>query len=489
MSKIFTEAFTSSLKGMYKVGVWLYGQQRLNQEVGARFATKKEIKELINSSNQGVLVDGMESRLSETRSFQSVGVFAPPGYGKTAGFIIPNILDKARQRCSLLITDPSGEIYQNTSAYLHSQGYDIHLINPTEPEISSLFNPFESLNHQHLDQIGALCSAIILSKYGNDKEPIWNDGAIDILELLAKCLAYSCPEQLTLPNLNTLVQKFGANGQALDDWVASHSFNPSTTDDTSIIEAWKSLIAQEGKMLNSFVTILRTALKPFNNRQVQQLFSGNDIDFKQFRQKKTAIYLSLKENKLHYYQFLIDLFYTKFFDAMMQSPPHRKSLDVYCYLDEFGHSYIDGFSNIINNIRKYRVSVSMVFQNIAQITARYGQEEGSAIKSAMANSIILAGTDIRTAREQSEKIGKRVIQQRKSVEDTLEHYTQLDLLPPEQIRTLTADQLLFISGNHHPFITHFVNFFDRKSKYHSASKKGSYPMPPKKRVPVNKLVI
>ena len=336
MSKIFTEAFTSSLKGMYKVGVWLYGQQRLNQEVGARFATKKEIKELINSSNQGVLVDGMESRLSETRSFQSVGVFAPPGYGKTAGFIIPNILDKARQRCSLLITDPSGEIYQNTSAYLHSQGYDIHLINPTEPEISSLFNPFESLNHQHLDQIGALCSAIILSKYGNDKEPIWNDGAIDILELLAKCLAYSCPEQLTLPNLNTLVQKFGANGQALDDWVASHSFNPSTTDDTSIIEAWKSLIAQEGKMLNSFVTILRTALKPFNNRQVQQLFSGNDIDFKQFRQKKTAIYLSLKENKLHYYQFLIDLFYTKFFDANDAVPPSPKKLGLY-----LSHSYIE----------------------------------------------------------------------------------------------------------------------------------------------------
>ncbi|NVK30112.1 MAG: type IV secretory system conjugative DNA transfer family protein [Gammaproteobacteria bacterium] len=485
MSKLIAGTFT----GLFKAGKWLYGQQRLSKETGARFATPSEIKALTRSSNTGVLIDGRNKRLSNIDSFQAVGIFSPPGRGKTSGYIIPNILDKARQNCSMLVSDPSGEIFEHTSGYLKSRGFDIHVLCPSEVEYSSQFNPFDGLDHRHIDEIGMLCQSIILSKYGGDKEQIWNDGALDIQETLAKCLAYSRPDMLNLPNLNYLIQRFGADGRSLDDWVAENSTNPNIPTDTTVVDAWKSLISQQEKMLSSFATIARTSLKPFNNRQVQELFFGNDIDFSRFRKRKTIVFIKLKENKMQYYQFLIDLFYTKFFSAMTSAIPSRRELDVYCFLDEFGHAYVHNFPTIINNIRKYRVSLSLVFQSVSQITNKYGQEGGKTIKSAISNYLVFAGADMETAREQSQKIGKRVIQQKASFDDHVDKYNQLDLMPPESIRTLDANKLLFLSGNHHPFVTEFTPYYERSSPYRSASKKKAFSLPHRGSRSANRLVI
>lgn len=484
-----SELVIDSLKGIYKATAWLYGQNRLSKEIGARFATSREIRKIVNSSNRGVLVDGKNKRLSEKSSFQAIGIFSPPGKGKTSSYIIPNILDKASQNCSILVSDPSGEIYRQTSGHMKSKNYTIHLINPTNINTSSLFNPFEGLDHNNMIEIGAICTSIVMSKYGSDKEQVWNEGAIGLLELFAKCLAYSCPEKLNLPNLNYLVLKFGSDGKALDDWIVENSYNPSMPEDTSIIDEWKSIVANDSKMLQSFITILKVALKYLNNRQIQSLFYNDDIDLKNFRKKKTIIYISLKENQLKYYQFLIDLFYTKFFSVMTDKEPSKNDLDIYCFLDEFGNSYVDGFSTTINTIRKYRVSLSLVFQNISQITAKYGQEEGKSIKSAISNYIIYSGADIQTTREQSDKIGKRILQQKRSFEDPIQQYTQIDLLPPEKIRTLESNELLFISGNNHPFILETTPFYKSYSRFNSASKKTTHEIQAKNRKPINKLVI
>ena len=75
----------------------------------------------------------------------------------------------------MLITDPSGEIYKHTSGQLKSQGFEIKTINPMEQGTSSHFNPFDGFDHNNLIEIEATCASIILSKYGSDKEQVWND--------------------------------------------------------------------------------------------------------------------------------------------------------------------------------------------------------------------------------------------------------------------------------------------------------------------------
>jgi type IV secretory pathway TraG/TraD family ATPase VirD4 len=215
------------------------------------------------------------------------------------------------------------------------------------------------------------------------------------------------------------------------------------------------------------------------------LFEHNEIDFEAFRRQKTAIYIKLSEDQADYFQFLIDVFYAKFFAAMMKGSPDPSKLDVYCYLDEFGSSYVDNFSMIINNIRKYRVSLSLVFQGISQIEEKYGDKKAKSITTGILTSIIYGGADPITAKLFSDKIGTKVIQQKRKHEDADINYASTPLLAPEAIRTIPAGKALLVSSNQPALIFDFKQYFKSGSPFKRAVKKGAYkqpirPQPPKK---------
>lgn len=474
-----SDLLKKTFKGVFEVGKFIVKGKVLKKEVGARFATNKEQRKIINTRNKGVLVDGKNKRLSSKDSFQHLTIIAKPGGGKTTGYIIPNILDKASQNCSLLITDPSGEIYKRTSKYLKNKGFDIIRLNPNNLEKSACFNPFQGLDANNIIEIEQVCNSIILSKFGNDKDPLWNEGAISILEIFAKCLAYSMPDNLNLPNLNYLIQMFGEDGSALDDWVVENSFNPLDPNDRSIIHSWTGITTSNPRMLSSYVTIAKTALKQINNWQIKQLLFSDDMQLDSFRKRKTAIYLNIPENQQKYYQFLINLFYSKFFSVLMEKEPSKKDLDVYCFLDEFGNAYVDDFQTIVNTIRKYRVSLSLVLQGISQFEEKYGKDKAESIKSGISNYIIYSGADYKTAKEQSDIIGQKVLVQRNDFTDIIERYNQTNLLPADKIRTLKRNQILFMSANRHPFIVDFLPYYEN-SKFKRLVKKGAYIMPKKR---------
>lgn len=469
MSKILKDTFV----GLGKVGGYLAKGYMLKKEDGARFASKSEEGELFHRRNRGLIVDGVNKRLSEKDSFEHIAIIAPPGKGKSTGYIRPNIYDKAAQNCSMVITDPSGELYDDTSQHLRDKGFEILTLRPEDLSVSSKFNPFHGLDARDIIEIEQICTSIILSKYGSDKEGMWNDGAISLLEVFAKCLAYSMPDYLNLPNINYLAQMFGADGSDLDDWVMDHSLNPYDSSDSSLVDSWMGIVSSNEKMLSSYSTIVKTALKQLNNREVQKLLSVDNLDLQSFRKRKTAIYLVIPENQGKYYQFLVDIFYSRFFSIMMDHQPVRGELDVYCFLDEFGNSYINNFQSIVNNIRKYRVSLSMVFQGVSQITEKYGEQAGQSIKSGIGTFMIYAGADLHTAKEQSEILGKRRIIHRDSLLDRQEKYEEVELLPSDKIRTLADNQVLFVSSNKHPLIFEFTPYY-QNGKYKSMARKGAY---------------
>lgn len=72
-------------------------------------------------------------RLSERESFQNVCLIARVGAGKTSRFIIPNILDKAGSRCSLVVNDPKGEAFDATSGAMQGRLQDRKPLIPSTP--------------------------------------------------------------------------------------------------------------------------------------------------------------------------------------------------------------------------------------------------------------------------------------------------------------------------------------------------------------------
>jgi type IV secretory pathway TraG/TraD family ATPase VirD4 len=62
--------------------------------------------------------------------------------------------------------------------------------------------------------------------------------------------------------------------------------------------------------------------------------------------------------------------------------PTKKTLPLYCIYDEFGLSSIPNMLNYANTVRSYKVSISILMQNINQLTFRYGTTEGKIVLGA-----------------------------------------------------------------------------------------------------------
>lgn len=68
----------------------------------------------------------------------NVLVIGGTGTGKTFKYIKPNIL---QENCSMIITDPSGDIFRSFAPYLMSRGYNVYLFNASDFTLSNHYNP------------------------------------------------------------------------------------------------------------------------------------------------------------------------------------------------------------------------------------------------------------------------------------------------------------------------------------------------------------
>lgn len=153
---------------------------------GAEFASPLKYRGYLSPFNEGLLLDGYKLALSEQDSFQNVCVIARVGAGKTSRYIIPNVLFRAEQKCSMVVNDPKGEVYGATSSYLKSLGYRLIVVSPDNPEHSSRFNPLlEAKNDVELDQIAEI---IMKAGSADKKDEFWTQNAMRYVSLFLRCL-------------------------------------------------------------------------------------------------------------------------------------------------------------------------------------------------------------------------------------------------------------------------------------------------------------
>ena len=110
---------------------WHWWRDRhIRAENAAYFLDSKSERELLSGSNKGLVLDGVDARLSADDSFRNLAVIATTGAGKTSSFILPNLL--TLDDCSIVTTDPSGTLYERTSGDLKKRGYDVVRLDPVK---------------------------------------------------------------------------------------------------------------------------------------------------------------------------------------------------------------------------------------------------------------------------------------------------------------------------------------------------------------------
>ena len=441
------------------------------QKPGARFMGFFERMMLLNAGNRGFLVDGHKRRLSEKNSFQSVVTVGGMGRGKSSVFVMPNLY--TLDDCSFVVSDTSGEIYQQTSGYLASKGFQVRVLNLMNPAESETYNPL-ARGRDHTS-IAKAAEIIVRSAFHDpSQDPFWNAGAEKIIRIFIQCLYNrGDPAFTNLANVKHLIAQFDAHlpqaGQLsrVDQFVLD-----ATRGDPSTFSDYQGFTGGNERTMLSFLSTADAALSPIGNPHIASLTASNSIDFAELRQRKTVLYVLVRQQDMPYYRFLLNLFYTDLFDALLTTPtPGQRP--VYMLLDEFGHLTIPKFETYATTARKYNVGFWIFLQSLAQLESRYGKHDAETILDGLQSEIYLPGLNLDTASRLEHRIGRMMTGGGGSK----------PLLSADEIIRMDDDRALFLYSNKYPARLKVKPYF-KQWAMKRASKMTPAPMPRRATAPI-----
>lgn len=428
----------------------------------SKMMEEREQSKLFSSFNKGLVLDGMKKRLSLKDSFNHLALVSRTGGGKTTSFVIPNVFTLAQEKNSMVITDISGELYEKTSGYLKQQGYKIYVLNPEDLEESIGYNPlYYATSSTKIDELVSILIASSGEKI--DSGSFWYQGAKTIISILIRALVCNMQhEYINLVNVRHLLNNYGTDGRNIKDFIDS-------LDDDVLYYEFKGFSEGNPQTILSILATANVALNTIGiNDNLASLTSHHTINFDKFRKEKSVLYIKIPGQKQKQYSFLINIFYSQFFNYMMETLPQKNDLPVFCLLDEFGNMNIPNFDTIITTIRKYKISVSIILQDLAQIKSKYGEAEANTIlNGGIASKLFYNGAD-KEITEMLEKIlGKEELVRVDSRGSF--NYKDKPIMSADEIRTMKDNEALFIMSNKLPakiqFKPYYKSFlFDKYSK-------------------------
>jgi type IV secretion system protein VirD4 len=415
----------------------------------AELMSRSEASKLLSAKNTGFVVDGDQRRLSEDMSCRNMCVVATTGGGKTAGFIIPNIMQQSTG--SMVITDPSGAIFEKTAGDLARRGYKVKIISPQQLERSIRYNPLAQA--VTVPEINEVAHILVKTANPNSKDPFWTDSAEALLAFLIRTLKRTGDEAfMNLANLYHLLNHFG-DGRGLNTFMAKYA------DDTAFAE-YKAFVSQSTNTMQSILSTAKTSLKFMADPELAELTATSSFSFESLRQEKTALFLIFPQARLSYYSFFLNLFYTQLFQYCLDDGAYRRgALPVYFLLDEFGHLAIPGFGSIITTTRQRRIAIAIILQSLSQLESRYGKQEAhTIINGGIASKIFYSGLDHETTRMLEAMLGTA----RREVRDSENrlHIKDDPILTAAEIRTMKDTEVIGFFANKRPAKFEIVRYFE-----------------------------
>lgn len=236
-------------------------------------------------------------------------------------------------------------------------------------------------------------------------------------------------------------------------------------------------------MESSFLGVAIEALELMGDPDLAQVMSENDIDFGSMRTQKTIVYLIVPEGEAKDYSFLISLAYSQAFDEWIQAykdihkhTPNRHPIPVFCIMDEFANlGAISNFEGFITTVRKYDISLSLLFQSQAQLIKNYGPHVAEIILDNTSTKIILPGCSYQTTKATEQMIGKEVTEY--TTKDGAVHVKERNLINADRIRTLKEDHAILLIQSADPIVLKDITPFYENEEFKAYTKLPPAPFP------------
>lgn len=440
------------------------------REIDSRWATLDEMKKKFSFVNieeneiEGagipIISDGRSSYVDSTESHSLL--IGSTGSGKTRRIILPLISFLLYNNESVIVTDPKGELFEQTSGAFKDKGYKIITLNFRDPRRSDCWNPL-AVPYQYF-QIGQIDKAMEMINdialnimYDDDKskDPFWEKSAVDYFMGLTLGLCEDArPEQITLNNISYMntsgQEKFGIRSNYIKEYFMLKSkYSNAYTCASGTIEAPDDTRA-------SIISVFQQKLRVFTSQEnLSQMLSHSNFNLEDIGASKTIVYLIIQDEKSTYHPLataFIKQCYEVLIDCAIKNNgklPVRTNF----ILDEFGNlPPIIDMTSIVSAARSRNIRLTMAIQSNKQLDSVYGESSAEVIKNNCNNLIFLYGRDLKTLKEISELCGNKEEQLDFNVFETK------PLITTSQLQHLSLGEAIFITKENYPYKTKLPDF-------------------------------
>eukprot|EP01037_Dinobryon_pediforme_P007928 gene7928-8000_t len=207
--------------------------------------------------NTGFVVS-KNRKLCRRKSFENVLLCGPTGSGKTTRLLLKNLY--SLKNCSLIVNDPSKELYKLSSGYL-SKYFTIQTLSFSDSAASVGFNILSRIKKPNdINKVAHLLVAASLDK-GNSSDPFWSLQSKTLLQLLIRLTLLQPEQYCNMANVVHLLHYFSAYPEKIDVLIAQ-------SNDEKLILDYKSFISTPEKTLQNIVASAKAALQLFDDPEI-----------------------------------------------------------------------------------------------------------------------------------------------------------------------------------------------------------------------------
>lgn len=465
-----TPRFLLIFTGLYAVIVLAASSEHRNTRPGeehgsARWGNAKELNRryrdtqgpnLLMTRNIRIGVDGYKHKHNT-----NVLVVGGSGTGKTRTYAVPNVLEAG---CSMVITDPKGEILRKTGGFLKRAGYEVRVFDLLNPDASFCYNPFRYVRDDK--EVLQLITNLIQNTtppHAQSSDPFWEKSETALLQALMLYLLHEAPPEEQ--NFGMVMELLGsAQVKEKDENFESPLdilFERLAMRDPESIAVKQYGIYKQaaGKTAKSILVSVGIRLAAFNLPQIARLTMTDELHLDDLGERRVALFCCIPDSdkSLNY---LVGMVYTQLIQTLFYQADrvHRGRLPVpvHCLMDEFPNISLpkDSFQSALATMRSRGIFCSIIVQNIAQLKSMY-KDSWESLVGLCDEFLYLGGNEQGTHKYVSELIGKETVETtsrslsrgRSGSSSTSHQQTARDLMTPDEVRLLSNDKaLLFVRG-------------------------------------------
>lgn len=445
MQKLFELIFSlleNSLRFLFEFAETVFGLiSKKNKGYHAEFASQGT---LLSNNYNGFCLTGQRN-LSVKNSYQNALCVGGTGTGKSSVVLLPSIFT---MQSSLIIHDPSGELFTKSAGYLKHRGYEIKVLNFANPNVSCGYNPLaRAKSSSDIQKIASMLVSTAMG--GNSKDPFWNTQGVSLLAMLITILKKQDIQYQNLYNVRQLLNKLGGSPKDVDALFSRDA-------DEVLYSEYKSFISYDEKVISGVISTAKAALQIFSDESVAKVTATDNLNMEDFRLRPTALFIQNSVADQKFYSVLTSIFFEQFFSYTLSRFPAEKEQDIFFLVDEASSLKLPTLPLAVANVRKHRSGIMLIVQDYNQLVHNYGKFEADAIKSNCFAKIYFTGQSLETSRELEQTLGRFEYidkEGKKNIEP---------LMTNDQVRTMKLSRALFICGHHKPILAKLEPYYKRR---------------------------